>query len=437
MLGLVFVGLIFIAIVAACLFRPALGAIGFYFFYLLDPKWNWRWVVPQDIAFQKYLFAALIIGLVFQGFKFAKQARPCRRGILLGWLFFVICFISASQSISPPTSDAFNSVLWKELIVAMIAILVIRTRQHVTFLFVASLIGISYNSYQINLDYFQTGFTRFAYSKWGSYQLDNNTLSLMMIPFIAVGLSFAVFERIAWRRVCYFLASLLLIHQVMLTMSRGAMLGALPGIALLLWKAPRSRRNLRDFTIAIACVVVLAGPSVVKEFSTIFESAENRDSSAESRFYLWKAGAKITADHPLLGVGPNAGRYLVPRPQYWEGDPINSGSKALHNVFFDLSTGIGIPGLLIFLSLFAIPMLHAWKTYDRDDYVLGPINLSVLCGLTSYFCASIFSSGLLIESPYIFLVAGYALINIRADEQSSVPGQLTFSTPQHHIPSAT
>jgi O-antigen ligase len=436
MLGIIIVPLLFITVMIACVTRPPLGVIGFYFFYLIDPKWNWRWVVPQDIQFQKYIFAALIIGLVIQGFKFSKQARPSRRGIVLGCLFFTICVISAKQSIAPITSTEFNSILWKELVVALIAILTIRTRQHVTYLLVASLIGVTYNSYQINLDYFQTGFTRYAYSKWGSYQLDNNTLSLAMIPFIAVGLSFALFERIPWRRACYFLASILCIHLLMLLMSRGAMLGALPLLPLLVLKAPRTRRNLRDFTIALLAVFVLAGPSVVKEFSTIFASEQNRDSSAESRFHLWEAGAKITSDYPLLGVGPNSGRYLVPTKAYWNGSPLDSNSKALHNVFFDLSTGIGIPGLLIYLSLFAIPIISAWKMYDPNDYVLGPLNLSVFAGLITFFCASFFSSGLLIESPYILLVAGYALINIRADEQAGTLGQYTTSASQHTSPAA-
>ena len=437
MLGIIIVPLLFITVMVACVTRPPIGVIGFYFFYLVDPKWNWRWVVPQDIQFQKYIFAALIIGLVLQGFKFPKQCRNSRRGIALGVLFFILCVISANQSISPTTSAAFNSILWKELVVALIAILIIRTRQHVTYLLVASLIGIAYNSYQINLDYFQTGFSRFAYSKWGSYQLDNNTLSLGMIPFIGVGLSFALFERIAWRRACYFLASILLIHQIMLTMSRGAMLGALPLIPLIVLKAPRTHRNLRDFSIALVAVFVLAGPSVVKEFSTIFASEQNRDSSAESRFHLWEAGAKITSDYPLLGVGPNSGRYLVPTKAYWNGSPLDTGSKALHNVFFDLSTGIGIPGLLIYLSLFAIPIISVWKIYDPNDYVLGPLNLSVLVGLITFFCASFFSSGLLIESPYILLVAGYALLNIREDERSVILDQDLPSASSHTSPTTT
>ncbi|MDB4695145.1 O-antigen ligase family protein [bacterium] len=429
MLGLIFVPLFFIAIIIACIVRPPLGLIGFYCFYLLDPKWNWRWVVPQDIQFQKYIFVALIVGIVLHGFKIPAQARPCRRGLLLALTFFAICLISASQSIAPQSSSHFNSIIWKELVVAAIGVLIIRTTSHVTCLLVACLVGITYNSFQINLDYFQTGFARFAYTKWGSYGLDNNTLSLMVVPFIGIGLSFAAFERIAWRRACYLLSSLLLSHQLMLTMSRGSMLGVLPGIAVLLWKAPRSRRNLRDFVITLACVVVLAGPSVANEFSSIFESADNRDSSAESRLYLWKAGVKITADHPLLGVGPNAGRYLVPRPKYWEGPPLDSGSKALHNIYFDLSTGVGMPGFLIYMSLFAIPIWHAWKNLDNSEHALAPINLALVSGLTSYFCASLFSSGLLIESPYILLVAGYALINIRDDEHRNMVERPRLAAP--------
>ena len=427
MLGVIFVPAFFIVVIFTCLTRPPLGVAGFYCFYILDPKWNWRWAVPQDINFQKYIFGALVIGIILQGFRIPTQAKPCRRGLLLGFAFLAICWISATRSISPTISQQFNDVLWKQLLVVAIGILIVRTRNQITWLVVASLVALTYNSYQINLDYFQTDFTRYAYSKWGSYGLDNNTLSLMTVPFITTALSLAVYEHVGWKRIAYIFCFVLLAHQLMLTMSRGAMLGVLPGVALILWKAPRTRQNRRDFLITAVLVVALAGPSVQREFSSIFASAEGRDSSAESRLYLWKAGARITADYPVLGVGPNAGRNLVPLPEYWDGAPLESRSKAMHNIFFDLSTGMGIPGFLVYMSLFAIPLVHAWRNIGNPSNPSAGLNLVVLSGIISYACASMFSSGLLIESPYILLVAGYALINARYDEDTNLAPRVPVS----------
>ena len=35
----------------AALKNPGWGVIGFYFFAILDPEWNWRWAVPDDLRF--------------------------------------------------------------------------------------------------------------------------------------------------------------------------------------------------------------------------------------------------------------------------------------------------------------------------------------------------------------------------------------------------
>ena len=135
----------------------------------------------------------------------------------------------------------------------------------------------------------------------------------------------------------------------------------------------------------------------------------------------------ITADYPILGVGPNAGRHLVPRPEYWEGPPLETKNKALHNIYFDLSTGMGIPGFLVYVSLFAIPLIHAWKNLQNQPHSSDGLSLVVLSGIISYACASVFSSGLLIESPYILLVAGYALINTRYNECTGLARQHSVS----------
>ena len=133
MLGVIFVPAFFIAVIVACLTRPPVGVAGFYCFYILDPKWNWRWAVPQDIDFQKYIFAALVTGIILQGFRIPTQAKPCRRGLILGFAFLAICSISANRSISPTISQQFNDVLWKQLIVVAIGILIVRTRKQITW----------------------------------------------------------------------------------------------------------------------------------------------------------------------------------------------------------------------------------------------------------------------------------------------------------------
>lgn len=416
MLGPLFVFSLLALICIAAIIRPAIGLIGFYFFVLLDPEWNWRWALTPGVTYQKFIFACLLIGFVATGFHYRRQSRISRVGIGSLIAFFAICVLSAQYTVSELHTDFFMEILWKELLTVALGILVLQNPSQVKTLLIAAVVAQSYNSFQINLDYFEKGYCQFALKPWGSTGADNNGYSAITVPLLGVSIALALFERRIWGRILYFGIALLQAHQLMLMESRGAMVGAVVMLCLLIWKMPLRNGNIRDVGIAVVLGSLLAGPSVVKEFSSSFASEEQRDSSAESRLLLWKAGWRITTDYPWIGVGPNAARVLVPNPQYYEGG-VEKNTKALHNLFFDVSTGMGIPGFCFYFLFFLAPLLYAWRTYRRDDDETGAIRLAVWAGLVGYLCASMFSSGILFESCYILVVAGYCLSNIDADRE--------------------
>jgi O-antigen ligase len=174
---------------------------------------------------------------------------------------------------------------------------------------------------------------------------------------------------------------------------------------------PKSSFNLKAVGVGLLMVVVLAGPPVVREFSSIFVSQDERDSSADSRFYVWDAGLRISLDNPLLGVGPWAGEALV--PSYYRGEIGDVEGKALHNLFFEMSTGAGIPALILYVLFFAavfIGHFQLWRSGKWMPSELRTINIAVLCGVPGYLVASVFSSGILIESPYVLVSLGIASV---------------------------
>jgi O-antigen ligase len=185
---------------------------------------------------------------------------------------------------------------------------------------------------------------------------------------------------------------------------------------------PRNATNVTLLVLGITATIALAGPPVVKEFTSSFASDEERDSSAESRFYLWEAGAKIIAAHPLVGVGPGASRYYV--PQYYR---MESGLtiKALHNVIFEVGAETGIFGLISYITFFFAPLIYVVKNRlyfasAGSKYWLPA--LAVIAGVPGYFLASMFSSGSLIESSYTLPIIGCVLIRIlEAGELDEVP----------------
>jgi len=413
----IFVFLLFGAVCLAALTRPAWGVVGFYAFLLLDPGWNWRWALPVGFTYQKYIIYSLFAGFVISGFAVKRQSPQTKIGLACLIGFTVWCFLSGMQTIHQPSTDFFLSYLWKVSLVTCLAILSIRNASQVRYLLAAASITQGYNAFQINLDYFQTAFTRYAYSKWGSYGVDNNGYSIITVPILAISISLALTEKNKWTKALFFGIAILQAHQIMLMASRGCMLASLGVGAIAVFYMPRTRENI--FTVAVAAVATigLAGPSVVEEFSSAFVQGEELDSSAQSRFLLWKAGSRITMDYPLLGTGPNAARRLVPLRQYYDGG-LDTDNKALHNLFFDISTGMGIPGLLMFSGFLFVPLRYCYKTKKNIDEELDLPYLAVLTGIPGYLVASMFSSGILFESGYLLPIVGYCCANINYDNNN-------------------
>lgn len=400
---------------AVAIARPALGCVLFYFVALLDPVWNWRWALPPDAAFQKWIFFSVVIGAIFNLGSRALRSATAVYTVGAFALFLLITWLSWQQSPYHTAGALYMGIIWKVALMAAVSIWLLNDRRYLHLLLIACIIGSTYNAYQINLDYFETGVMRWVYRLYGSNNLDNNTYSLLTLPVMAMSLGGVLgFRR--WYLVygCLF-AFALQAHQFMLVESRGAMLAAVVLAAVGVFFMPRTKKNLRVVVIGAVLISLLAGPPVVKEFTSAFKPTDELDSSAASRFRLWSAGARIMADYPLLGVGPYVSRYYV--PIYYEGG-LNQELKALHNLFFEVGSEVGVAGLIAYLAYFCIPYWAVFR--NRKRYLdAGPTEcaatLAVLCGVPSYFVGSMFSAGTLIESCYLLPVIACVLVRLDTD----------------------
>lgn len=425
MLGILFIYPLFVASCVAGLIRPFWGLVGFYSFVFLEPEWNWRWSIPADSAFQKYIGPCVILGFILHGLP-GNRLRGWL-GVSIGCLlgFLGLAYISSFQTLDARLTSFYLETIAKVIVMAVITSKLVNSPERAWILLWVMVIGQGYNAYRINEQYFEDGYSLYSYMRSWGRKGDNNLYSIFTIPAMAASLSIAIFATRIWQRWLSGIVLVLQMHQLMLMESRGCMLGALFMFGWALLLMPKNRYTLRMTAFAVIAGAALAGPPVIREFTSSFETGENRDSSAASRFELWRAGAMITWEHPLLGVGPYAGQKLVPEyaPSFahWE-------RKGVHNLFFELSTGCGLPATLLYFSFLLIPWFIVTTTYWRNFAELGEkanagfFALSI--GVPGYLLSSMFSSGALLESSYL-LVAGmaglaYSTFSQPADVQSEM-----------------
>lgn len=284
---------------------------------------------------------------------------------------------------------------------------------------IAVILGIGWNAYEINLDYLPKGYSLINQDGWAGQNANGYALLLLLALFLTLSVALHVTK--PYYKVGLLFIAALDVHAIFIVEARGAMLGCVISFVLLIWYMEKSLRNFLLIG-ALSCIgLVLAGPSVVKEFSSSFAS-KGLDESAASRFYVWEAGLKMTLDKPLLGFGPWAAEFMV--PQYYS-DPqgVAKDSIHLHNLPLEVSTGMGIPALLLYASFFFFPTWRLRRVLRQVRALpdaagltaVATVCVGLLAGIPGYWFASLFNSGALIELPYLLLAFALAASNLSAE----------------------
>jgi O-antigen ligase len=121
--------------------------------------------------------------------------------------------------------------------------------------------------------------------------------------------------------------------------SRGALLGGAAVIVFMLWRSKYKTRALVGGVI-VGAVLYLAIPAEQKQRL----SASGSDQTSQQRLTYWKHGVTMTNDHPLLGVG--YGNWEPYYRDHYEGQV-----QVSHNIFIQAASELGYSGLVAFLLL--------------------------------------------------------------------------------------
>lgn len=137
---------------------------------------------------------------------------------------------------------------------------------------------------------------------------------------------------------------------------------------------------------------------------------------------LWSAALQMAADHPLLGVGPDNyrhgyGRYLG----------IGEWDRRVHanNMYLEILTGAGVPGLLTLLWLIAAAGVALWRRAQLAD---GSAHAAALAALAVWI--TIAGHGLV--DSFLGFTTTYVTFAVAAGLAFS-PGLLAHSDDAHRV----
>lgn len=335
------------------------------------------------LATEKYLYAAICffafalnvsvagtsiamalgaILLLYKGFRYGEWPKLESSWVKVIIAYEVLELIVALSSSSPKTSLNVVLTVFTRIIIILLPLCAIRTKEHLRGFFIAFLTSLSVaNLYSLYQFVFVAG-------KQPTGFMPLTTIYGAQLVLVLGILFMAWFEKSAKNLRMVILPNILAVMCILVASgARGALLGALMTILLLPIVVPEYRKQmiatlLVGFTFFGAAVFVFNPYNLKDRMMSL--SSPTQESSANERLYMWKGAYRIWFDYPLLGVGQGEYgtyykdyKYRDAKAQYY--------SQPHSNIMKALAEG-GIFSVIAYFLLYGFVLYWLFKEYKQN-----------------------------------------------------------------------
>ena len=217
---------------------------------------------------------------------------------------------------------------------------------------------------------------------------------LVMTTCLAAGVALWAEKSKPLARAAGILASFLMAFAVLLSWSKGAFLGLLAGLGVLLGLRGRKAlaAGLVGSLLLVAVVIALPESPTPRGFLAVFEVDAVHPvgpmASNTQRLFMWWSGFRMSVSHLLHGVGLHGVDVLY--PSFRHPMAIDPNQWHLHNNFVQVGVETGMFGLAVFLYLFAMAFRSGWRCVRSDgDPLDRGLAAGILAGLAGFLVSGL------------------------------------------------
>ena len=228
---------------------------------------------------------------------------------------------------------------------------------------------------------------------WRPTGLGPNSVAGGLVMLLPLTIGFALGGRRRWLRIACALASLFAGSVLLLTQSRGALVGLAFAVLVMfiLWN--------RWFLLAIPAVILgglaalgVLGVEWLGEFM-LSSTATSAVASFEGRLEIWTRALYMIQDFPITGVGLGMFDQIMDLlyPLFMVAPETNIFHP--HNMFLSQAVSSGLPGLIGFLALIFLLFVMAVQSIglsQREE--AWPLAMGLLGALVAYLAHGMFDS---------------------------------------------
>ncbi|MEZ5556083.1 putative O-glycosylation ligase, exosortase A system-associated [Haliea sp.] len=364
MRDLLLVLFLFIAIVYSFK-RPYLGVAAWIWIALMAPSY-WAFGFSQNFRLNLTIVVVTALSYIF-----ATRNKDIKVNGLGVWILLFGLWTLVTTSVNLNTYPDMVWDYWNQFIKVLMLFffitLAVRKRLHIDTSVWAIVLAISSYAAMEAVKFILSGGGHMISGRAGIIA-DRNDFAVainMCIPLVVYLIQVTQHKMV---RLGLWGILLLNVVSVVGTGSRGGFIG-LTILAVAFWLRSRYKIPLAIVALLALPVLYQSTPEEWRERQATIATAAEEDSSFIGRLWAWKISTLLALDHPLTGGGFKAvldGRIwnyyapFTPKFSILETPPIpeDSGSKAAHNIYFQVLGDHGFVGLFIFLSMLALALLN-------------------------------------------------------------------------------
>ena len=218
------------------------------------------------------------------------------------------------------------------------------------------------------------------YLQSGSFLSDGNDFALALNVILPLTLFLFFNETSPLKKLTFAVCSCLFLAAIVLTVSRGGMIGLASSMLYFLFIG---KRKVAKF-VMVGLVIVLILNFAPESFLNRMESIKSykTESTSEKRMLAWKAATQMAMDYPLTGIGPGNFRNIYALEYKPEKYNVGAIYNAAHSTYFQTLADLGFPGIFTVLGIVfssIVSNLKAMKKpllYPREKEFLNYLTMS-------------------------------------------------------------
>lgn len=352
---------IILAAAPVCFFRPYFGVLMWVWIAYFNPH-RFTWGFAYNFPVSTVVAIPTLLGLLFSRERNHKIFERETFLLLAFWIWVTITYIHATHV--PIFADHIDDAqarliaLSKVLLMTFLIILLVTSKKKLEYLFLVT--AFSFGALAIKGALFGVR-TEGNFRIWGppnSFVADNNDLGLalnMTLPmmfWMARETSSRWLRRLLW--LCFFSSVL----GVILTYSRGALLGLAVVLTAIVLQSRRKVFAVLMLGLFAMFIISVAPAAWMSRMDNFVHG--NLDESAQGRLNAWHFAWALASQYPITGGG-----FDTFTADLFERFTPGLRSAGPHSIYFQALGEQGFVGLAIFLSLLGSCFFSLWRLQRR------------------------------------------------------------------------